>query len=298
MGLIASQAFNAFYQFFDGFAYLVLSAIGLAVIFGMMGIINMAHGQLIMLGAYITTFLARAGVPLFPLAMLLGAACVGVWGLILERLVVCRFYKRKLDSVVATWGIGLIMTQGILILFGPNIEGLSTPFGSFTVGGESYSVYRMVLGVCAVVMLVIMYCVFMYTRFGLHARATMQNAEVARSLGVNTSRMYTLTFAFGAAMAGVTGGLYAPTTTIAPFFGDAFILESFATVIMGGANPLTGTLLAGGVLGFFYSLLSGLWSTFAGRLGLLLAMMIVIRFLPRGLSGVSLHLGRFRLGGD
>lgn len=298
MGLIASQAFNAFYQFLDGFAYLVLAAIGLAVIFGMMGIINFAHGQLIMLGAYFTTFFARIGVPLFPVAMVLAALCVGVWGLIIERLVVCRFYKRKLDSVVATWGIGLIMTQGILIMFGPNIEGLSTPFGSFTVGDESYSVYRVVLGVCAVVLLIVMYCVFMYTRFGLHARATMQNAEVARSLGVNTSLMYTLTFAFGSALAGMTGGLYAPTATIAPFFGDAFILESFSTVIMGGANPLTGTLLAGGVLGFFYSLLSGVWSTFAGRFGLLIAMIIVIRFLPRGLSGLSLRLGRFHLGGD
>lgn len=291
---LSAQAFNAFYQLLDGFAYLVLAAVGLAVIFGMMGIINMAHGQLIMLGAYAATAFSRAGIPLFPFAIICGGIVVGACGLVLERCLVKRFYHRKLDSVVVTWGLGLILTQGMLIVFGPTFEGASPPFGSFSVGDETYSTYRVVLGACAVAILVVMYCVFMYTRFGLHARATMQNADVARSLGVNTSRMYSATFAFGAGVAGITGGLYAPTATVTPSFGDSFVLEAFSTVMLGGANPLIGTLAAGGALGFVYALLSALLSTFAGRLGLLIAMILVIRFLPEGLTGLSMTARRLR----
>lgn len=290
MELIAAaafdSAFNTFYQFFDSFAFLVLASLGLAVIFGMMGIINLAHGEFIMIGAYMTAALTHAGVPFFPVAILVAAAVVGVYGLVVERVVVRYFYRRPLDSVVATWGLGLMMSQGTLILLGPTFEGIATPFGSLAVGPSTFSVYRIVLGLSAIVLLAALYSVFMYTKFGLRARATMQNPEVAQSLGVNTPRIYAFTFMIGSALAGVTGGLYAPTTTIVPHFGTGFTLEAFATVIVGGANPLTGTLLSAGVLGFIFSVLSSVWSTFIGRVGLLVATIIVIRFLPLGLSGL------------
>jgi len=289
------SAFNVFYQFFDSFAFLVLASLGLAVIFGMMGIINLAHGEFIMIGAYMTATLTRAGVPFFPVAILVAGAVVGVYGLVVERLVVRYFYRRPLDSVVATWGIGLIMSQGTLILLGPTFEGVSTPFGWFAVGPNTFSVYRVVLGVCALVLLATLYLVFMYTKFGLHARATMQNPEIARSLGVNTARVYAVTFMIGSALAGLTGGLFAPTTTIVPNFGTGFTLEAFTTVIVGGANPLTGTILSAGLLGFIFSGLSSVWSTFVGRIGLLVATIIVIRFLPLGLSGLVSRKTRVRL---
>ncbi|WP_019534198.1 ABC transporter permease subunit [Paenibacillus ginsengihumi] len=282
---ILSDAMNIAYQLMDSFAFLVLSALGLAIIFGMMGIVNLAHGEFIMLGAYITTLLARAGVPL-PIAIAGAAAAVGVFGLIVDRLIVRHLYNRPLDSVVATWGISLILGQGMLILMGPSLQGVSTPLGSFTVDGSAYSYYRIVLFVCALALLLMMYWLFMHTNFGLRSRATMQNRAVAQSLGTNTSGMYTITFMIGSAFAGLTGGLFAPTMSISPTFGSSFIMQSFVTVIVGGANPLVGTVLSGGALSAVNSTLSMLYGTLIGKLGLLLVAILFIRVFPLGFSGL------------
>ena len=166
------------YQFCNNFSFLILSAIGLSIIFGMMGIINLAHGEFIMLGAYITTFLATAGVPL-PVAILIGALGTGVFGFLIDRLIISHLYNRPLDSVVATWGISLIMCQGMRILFGSSIPGTSTPLGSFSIGDGKYSVYRILLAVIALLVVVAVYFIFMHTKIGLHARATMQNSSIA-----------------------------------------------------------------------------------------------------------------------
>lgn len=277
--------FDLLYQFMNSFAFLILSAIGLAVVFGMMGIINLAHGEFIMLGAYITTFLARAGVPLF-LSIMIGSFGVGVFGLIIDRLIIHRLYRRPLDSVVATWGISMIMGQGMLIIFGPSLKGVSTPLGSLVVGGSTYSAYRIVLFVISLIVLIFMYWVFMNTKFGLRSRATMQKPEIAASLGVNTNLLYSLTFMLGSAFAGLTGGLFALTMAVSPSFGTGFLMPSFVTVIVGGANPLIGTVLSGGSMGFVETLLSDLYGTFIGRLGLLIVAILVIRLIPLGFSGL------------
>lgn len=279
------------YHFQDSFAFLVLAAVGLAVIFGMMGVINLAHGEFIMLGAYITAFTARAGLPLL-LAIILAALCVGVVGAIVEILVVRRLYGRLLDTVAATWAIGLMLNQGMLIIAGPSSPGVSTPFGSFELAGSSYSYYRVTLFLAALGVIAGLYLLFMKTRFGLDSRATIQNPEVARSLGVNTPRIYTLTFALGSALAGLTGGLYAPTAAIVPQFGSSFIVEAFVTVIVGGANVLLGMPIAGAILGAINSFLGQTWGTYIARVGLLVATMFVIRVLPTGISGL---IDRLRL---
>jgi branched-chain amino acid transport system permease protein len=277
--------FNALYQFQVSFSFLLLSAIGLAVIFGMMGVINLAHGEFIMLGAYITTITATAGVPLAA-AMLLSALGVGLFGAIVEMLVVRRLYGRLLDSVAATWAVGLILSQGMLILTGPSMQGVSSPFGSFTVGQTSYSWYRVVLGLIAVILLVLLYLLFMKTTFGLHARATIQNPPIAQALGVDTARMYTLTFALGSALAGFAGGLFALTATIVPFFGVNYIVEAFVTVIVGGANALVGTPVAAALLGGINAALGTEFGLYIGRVGLLLTTILIIRVLPNGMSGL------------
>lgn len=280
-----SVGFNVLYQFADSFGFLILSAVGLAIIFGMMGIINLAHGEFIMLGAYVTTMLAVAKVPL-PLAIMVSSITIGLFGLIVDRLLMKHLYGRPLDSVVATWGISLILGQGILILLGPSLGGVSTPLGSFNVGNNTYSLYRVVLFLTALGILALIYWIFMYTKFGLQSRATMQNHEIASSLGVNTDRIYTLTFMFGSALAGLTGGLYAPTMSISPTLGSGFIMQSFVTVIVGGANPLVGTVLSGGTLGVVNSILSSAYGTFIGRVGLLVVAILFIRLVPSGFSGI------------
>ena len=176
-------AFAALYQFGDAFAFLVLSACGLAVIFGMMGVINLAHGEFIMCGAYVTVSGANAGLPL-PLAILLGALVSAAVGALVERLVIRHLYERPLDTIVATWGISLIATQGTLIMLGSTMAGIGTPFGSFQIGGYSYSVYRLVLFVMAIAVLAGLYALFNWTRFGVMARATIQVPHMAAALGV------------------------------------------------------------------------------------------------------------------
>ena len=141
---IATLAFSALYQFGDAFAFLVLSACGLAVIFGMMGVINLAHGEFIMCGAYVTVSAAHAGLPL-PLAIALGTLVSALVGALIELVVIRHLYDRPLDTIVATWGLSLIATQGTLIVLGSTMAGVGTPFGSFQVGHYSYSIYRIVL---------------------------------------------------------------------------------------------------------------------------------------------------------
>ncbi|MGJ7543564.1 ABC transporter permease subunit [Variovorax sp. LT1R16] len=279
-----AEIFSFFYQFADVFAFLILSAAGLAIVFGMMGVINMAHGEFIMCGAYVTVGLVHAGFPL-PLAQLFGTLAAGLIGVLLEWSLVRKLYKRPLDSLLATWGLSLIVTQGMLLTVGSSVTGIGTPEGSFVVGDYTFSVYRMVLFAAAVTVLGGIYFVFMRTRFGVQARATMQNAQIAQATGVRVGRVYALSFGIGAALAGLCGALYAPTMTLIPTMGAAFLVESFVTVVVGGANVLLGTAPAGILLAVIRTGLNGWGGQIVGQIGMLLAVIVVIRILPEGVSG-------------
>ncbi len=276
------------YQFGDAAAFLVLSACGLAIIFGMMGVINLAHGEFIMGGAYVTATVSKMGAPL-PLAILCGALAAGLVGILLERLVIRHLYNRPLDTIVATWGISLIVSQGTLILLGPSLTDMSTPLGSVKIGDLAYSVYRFALMGIAAAILAGLYALFNFTRFGVLARATIQVPHMAESLGVNTRLIYSLTFGIGAALAGATGGLYAPTMSLVPTMGAQFIMEAFVTVVVGGGDVFLGTAPAGVALGFVKALMTTWQGQLAGQIGLLVAVILVIRILPRGISGLILR---------
>jgi len=276
------------YQFGDAAAFLVLCASGLAIIFGMMGVINLAHGEFIMAGAYTTVTVAKLGLPL-PFAIACGAVLAGLIGVLLERLVIRHLYGRPLDTIVATWGISLIASQGTLILLGPSLSDISTPLGSVQIGDLSYSIYRFVLMASAVAILGALYLLFNVTRFGVLARATIQVPHMAEALGVDTRLIYSLTFGIGAALAGATGGLYAPTMTLVPTMGSQFITEAFVTVVTGGGDVFLGTAPAGVILGFIRAAMTTWEGQLAGQIGLLVAVIVVIRILPRGISGLILR---------
>ena len=282
--MMLSTAFGFLYQCADAFAFLVLSACGLAVIFGMMGVINLAHGEFIMCGAYVSVTLARTGLPL-PLAILCGALAAGLVGLLIERLIVRHLYGRPLDTIVATWGLSLVATQGTLIVLGSSLPGVGVPLGSFTAGSYSYSTYRLVLIAAAAAVLAGLYLFFNRTRFGTLARATIQVPHMAEALGVDTRLVYSLTFGLGAALAGLTGGLYAPTMTIVPTMGATFIMEAFVTVVVGGADVFLGTAPAAALLGVIKAAMTSWQGQLFGQIALLLTVIVVIRILPRGLSG-------------
>ncbi|ORE95169.1 branched-chain amino acid ABC transporter permease [Aurantimonas sp. 22II-16-19i] len=285
---VLSGLFSFLYQTGDAFAFLVLSACGLAVIFGMMGIINLAHGEFILCGAYVTTSAVQMGLPL-PLAIFAGALVAGLVGMLLERTIIRHLYSRPLDSIVVTWGISMIATQGTLILLGSTMPSTGTPFGSFTVGDYGYSVYRLVLMLAAVATLAVLWLIFTRTRFGILARATIQVPHIAEALGVNTALIYSLTFGLGAALAGLCGGLYAPTMTLVPTMGAAFVVEAFVTVVVGGADIFLGTAPAAAILAVVKAGLTSWQGQLAGQIGLLVAVIVVIRILPRGLTGFILR---------
>jgi len=285
---LATFIFAALYQFADAFAFLVLSACGLAVIFGMMGVINLAHGEFIMCGAYVTATAVHAGLPL-PLAIVAGALMSALVGMLVEFVVVRHLYERPLDTIVATWGLSLIATQGTLIVIGSTMAGVGTPFGSFQVGGYSYSIYRIVLFLSALGVLAALYVLFNWTSFGVKARATIQVPHMADALGVDTRWIYSLTFACGAGLAGLAGGLYAPTMTLVPTMGATFIMEAFVTVVIGGADVFLGTAPAAAVLAVVKSGMTSWQGQLFGQIGLLVAVIVVVRVLPKGISGFLLR---------
>jgi branched-chain amino acid transport system permease protein len=279
-----ATALSILYQFGTNGAFLLLSALGLIVILGMMNIINLAHGELMMLGAYSATTAVQHGLP-FPIAVLVAFVAVGLFGAVLERVVVRRFYGRELGALVVTWGISLILSQGSLLLFGPFMPSIQIPGGFLRAGHYSFSVYWLSLIAVCVVVIVALWWLYNRTTFGLQARATMQNAGMAGALGVDTGRIYMLTFSLGAGLAGFSGALLAPTTSIMPFMGQQFVAPAFITVVVGGAaNVIAGAVGSSVLLSLVRTPIGFLFGSFLGLVALLLAALIIIRLMPDGIS--------------
>ncbi|ELZ13346.1 urea ABC transporter permease [Haloterrigena salina JCM 13891] len=281
--MAAPELLNLGFEFVEIFAFIVLATVGLAVIFGMMGIINLAHGEFILVGAYATSFAVAAGLPL-AVAMAVGVVATAAFGLVLERFIIRRLYGRLLDSMVVTWGISLVMIQLTRIAFGNTAPGVGIPFGQLPV--VDGPVYYLVLAVIAVGVLGGLYALFTWTDFGVRARATMQDEETARSMGVDTDRMYMATFAIGSGLAGLTGALYAPVMTVTPEYGTSFLVESFVAVVVGGSSVLLGTILASGFLGTVNAAFTNLAGTFMGQVAMLVAAIVAIRLMPDGITGL------------
>ncbi len=279
-----ASAFGYIYQYLDNIGFLILAASGLIIIFGMMGVINMAHGELMMIGAYITAFAYYAGVPA-PLAILLAGVGSGIAGIIMERLVIRYFYKQLLSSLVVTWGISLMLSQGFLLIFGPSILNMPTPFGNFPIDEQTFGIYRLVLFGISVAMIAGVWAIFTYSRFGTHARATMEDPGMADALGVNTRNVYALTFGLGSAMGGIAGGMFAMTATISPIFGINYTPLAFITVVVGGgANVITGLLASVLALAGVQTAVNNLVNVYVGYLGMMGTALVILLVLPRGIS--------------
>src|SRR3989449_9793393 len=224
-------------------ATLLLISVGLAVIFGLMRVINLAHGGFLMLGAYAVLVATRNGVSLW-IAIPLAALAVGVFGLVVERLLIRPLYGRILDTLLATWGLSLVLVQAVSIAFGPATNGIGTPLGSVRVGGYSFSQYSLVLIVMAAVTLVVVYLLFTRTSYGVMARAAIQNPAMARALGIDTARMNMLTFGIGSALSGLARELLSPVAGVVPIFGQAYYAQAFMTVIVVECDVHAGTYAA------------------------------------------------------
>ncbi len=274
------------YQFATNGAFLLLSALGLVVILGMMNIINLAHGELMMMGAYTASLAWHRGLP-FPLCAVLAFLVVGAFGALLEQAIVRRFYGRELGALVVTWGISLILSQGALMIFGPFLPSIPIPGGSVAVGQYSFSVYWLIVIALSFVLIAALWVLYNRTTFGLQARAAMQNAAMAKALGVDTGRIYMLTFSLGAGLAGFSGALFAPTVSIAPLMGQQFVAPAFITVVVGGATNVIAGAVGSSLLLSLIETPVGFWlGAFLGTVALLLAALIIIRLIPDGISAL------------
>ena len=272
-------------QVLYGIASLVIVSAGLAVIFGMMKVINLAHGEFMMLGAYATLGALKIGINLWVAIFVAAPLVVGLIGVVLERLVIRRLYGRMIDTMLATWGLSLLLVGIVTSVFGNTTAGISTPLGSFTVGAYSVSVYTLLIIGVAVALGLALRAVLLKTQLGLIARGTMQNPAMADALGISPSRVYMVTFAVGAALSGLAGGLLAPLTGVVPTMGGAFIAKSFITVIGGGPAILAGLIGASTFFGAINQIAAFLTTPVFGEVALLLAAIVMLRLLPQGITG-------------
>ncbi|CAM3251833.1 branched-chain amino acid ABC transporter permease [Paracoccus nototheniae] len=266
-------------------AWLVLLSSGLAIIFGMMRVINFAHGEFLMLGGYTVVVTTNAGVNEWFAILVLAPLVVGLFGVLVERLVIRQLYGRLLDSLLATWGLSMLMIGGVTMIFGNTVQGVATPFGSLRIGGYQIPGYNFVLILFAALILTAVWVVLKFTRAGLIARATMQNPAMAEALGVRTSWVYMATFGIGSAVTGLAGGLLAPLTGVVPTMGASLVGQSFITVITGGAAVITGTLSSATLLGTISQGTTFWAGPVYGDAALLVAALVLLRLLPQGITG-------------
>jgi urea ABC transporter permease protein UrtB len=264
-------------------AFLLIIASGLTVIFGTMRIINMAHGEFLMLGAFTVVQVVRWGLS-FWVGLVAAPLVVGAIGLLIERTLIRFLYGRRLEAILATWGVGLIIVQSMQNLYGPLTEGVPPPLGSVRIGNFSVSQYSFVLIGFAVAILITVYWLFKHTRYGVMARAASQLPDIAASMGVRSERINMLTFGLGAAIAGLGGALIAPLVGVVPSMGAGFVAQAFMTVVTGGPLIVSGTVASGVLLGTTSSLVAYFATAFLGQAGLLIVAIMVLRLCPDGIS--------------
>jgi branched-subunit amino acid ABC-type transport system permease component len=266
-------------------AALFLVSLGLAVIFGMMRVINLAHGEFLMLGGYAAILANQAGVNVWLAMLVVAPIAVALVGIVVERLLIRHLYGRMVDTMLATWGLSLALIGGVTMLFGNTVSGFSAPLASVTIGAYRMSGYDLFLIGAAALLALATWAVLRWTPLGLLARGTMQNAEMAAALGVARDRVYAITFAVGAGLSGLAGALIAPLSGVVPTMGAIYVAKAFIAVITGGTAILTGTLTAATLLGAVSSFGTFLTTPVLGDALLLAVAVILLRLLPRGITG-------------
>jgi urea transport system permease protein len=288
---------NAWYGLSLG-SVLLLAAIGLAITFGVMGVINMAHGEMVMLGAYVT-FVVQETVrtrypPLFdhslsiaiPLAFLVS----GFVGILIERCIIRFLYGRPLETLLATWGLSLILQQAVRTAFGPTNREVGNPSwmsGAFEVGQIVVTYNRLWIICLTLLVFMLLLWVLRSTRFGLEMRAVTQNRPMAAAMGIRTSRIDALTFGLGSGIAGIAGVALSQIDNVSPNLGQGYIIDSFMVVVFGGVGNLWGTLVGAFTLGIANKFLEPYAGAVLGKIAILVLIILFIQKRPRGLFALK-----------
>ncbi len=266
-------------------AFLVLSSAGLAIVFGMMRVINLAHGEFVMLGGYTTLMCSKAGINIYFAMLIVAPIVVGLIGLIVERLIIRFLYGRMIDTMLATWGLSLFLIGAVTMIFGSSAVNVPTPIPGYALGSYQMGGYNLFIIFVAIAVVIGLWLVLRYTRIGLIARGAMQNADVASSLGYNPKVVYMITFTAGAALAGLAGGVLAPLTGLLPTSGGAYIAKAFITIVTGGAAVIAGTLSSSIIFGVISQVVSFASTPVIGEIAMLALAIVLLRLMPQGITG-------------
>jgi urea transport system permease protein len=266
-------------------AFLALTSAGLAIVFGMMRVINLAHGEFVMIGGYVTIFANRAGIDIWFAMLVLAPLVVGAIGLIVERVVIRHLYGRMIDTMLATWGLSLLLIGLVTLIFGNTAVSMPAPITGYQLGEYQMGGYNLFIILVTVALLIAMWAVLRFTRAGLIARGAMQGADVVSALGYDPRKVYMYTFSAGAALSGLAGGVLAPLTGLLPSSGGAYIAKAFITVITGGAAVISGTLSSAVILGTVNQLVSFASHPVIGEIAMLILAIILLRLMPTGITG-------------
>jgi len=271
---------------------LLLVALGLAIIYGTTGVINLAHGEFVMIGAYtawaLQTYigigLIESLVPIF--------FTVALFGWIIEKTVIRHLYRRPLDTILATWGIGVMAQQAIRLVVGGELRYVQMPSAmssSVSILGIEISAFRLfILALSAAIFGFTWYLMYR-TSFGMKLRAITQDREVASCFGIKSKRIYSLTFAYGAGLAGLAGALVSPLKSVSPEMGTTYVVDAFMVVVLGGVESLIGTVASSVILGELTGFLAFYSNDTLAKVLVFLAIVVLIRFRPQGLFAAKVR---------
>jgi len=278
-------------QFMSGLsvvAILIIAAVGLAVIFGVAGVINMAHGEFIMVGAYTAAVVGQLGGNTF-VAIPVAFVVVGLLGLIVERGVIQWIYNRPLETLLATWGVGIALQVIIKLIFGSELYYVGAPKildgGVRIIGRLPFPYYRIFLILLAIALMALTFFVIYRTTFGLKVRAVRRNRAMAGALGIDTARVDMMIFIFGSGLAGIAGATLAPIKSVSTTMGFPYAVDSYMVLVLGGVGNLWGVVAGSGLIGEAETILAYIYNSVIGKLLVFVFIVIIIRVVPRGIFG-------------
>ena len=294
-----AQFINTVFNCVSLSSIILLTSLGLAITFGLMKVINMAHGEFLMIGAYMTYVVQNIFEKFFPesmfslyyfFALAAAFAVTFLLGAVLERFVISRLYGREVDSLLATWGISIILQQAARSIFGMqgvNVKAPSFLNGGITIGACTFSYNRIfILGMVFLCMILVWYIMYR-SNFGKQMRAVMQNRAMAQCMGINSRKVDMLTFSFGSGLAGLAGCSVALLGSIDSTIGQNYIVNSFIAVVLGGVGRLTGTVLGSSVIGFASIGIENYTSASIAKAAVLFIVIVVLQFRPQGLFAIK-----------
>ncbi len=262
---------------------LILISLGLSVVFGLMKLLNMAHGELFILGAFIPVWLRTVGLGFWP-SLVVAPIALGCFGLLIYQLLLRRLYRQATATVLTTYGLGLMIRQLLQITMGVRPHTVGNPVsGMVDLFGFAYPAYRVFIIVAGTVLILVIVLLYLRSTFGVQIRAAVHNRELAAALGIDTARVSATSFVIGAALAGLAGALLAPLIPVGPASGLGYLVRVFFIVIVGGGGSLLGTIPGGIIIGGGETLLQLVMSPFAAEVGILIVGVVIAYFRPKGL---------------